>query len=172
VTALLIALILALTGLFRIESPTLNSLAELRAHEVAVGGLEHRYLSELNNGEWSAWGEVLEWNRGFDDPAQAAVNGWAGSPEHRAFLFNANYTHIGCGSEYRETDSEAASSGWYFVCILARPTSVTVTPGTTSVLPDAAMQEESFFLWVIIVASTVLLVKMHRRPQTTKVADR
>jgi hypothetical protein len=157
--ALLIALILALTGIFRVESPALDAIAAARAHEIATTGVEHRYLDELNNGQWSAWGEVLAWNRGFDDPVQAAVDGWASSPEHLAILSNAKYTQIGCGSEYRETDSEAASSGWYFVCILARP----AAGGT---IPNAAAHERGVGLvamgFVLVLLMGTALVR--RRP--------
>jgi hypothetical protein len=155
VSALLLALILALTGIPRVESPTLDAIAEARAHEIATTGVEHRYLDELNNGQWSAWGEVLEWNRGFDDPAQAAVNGWASSPEHRAILFNERYTQIGCGSEYRETDSAAASSGWYFVCILARPAAGANPGGGT--IPNTAADDRGVELTVVGFVLVLLL---------------
>jgi hypothetical protein len=163
--ALLIALILALTGIVRVESPALDALAEQRAHEVAVGGLEHRDLDELDNGQWSGWGEVLAWNSGFEHPAEAAIDGWAASPKHHAILFNADYTHIGCGSEQRLTDSAAASAGWYFVCILARPVAGAVPGGGT--IPNTSTGERATELvaaaFVFVMLLGVFLIR-HRRP--------
>jgi hypothetical protein len=161
-SSVLIALILSLTGLPRVESPALDALAELRAHEVAVGGLDHRYLDELNNGQWSSWGEVVGWTT-CADPATAIVHGcgdldgWADSPAHYAVLFNPDYTHIGCGSEQRLTDSEVASAGWYFVCILA----VSTAP---PIIPDAALDNgRDLELLVAILLLVALIVFIRRK---------
>lgn len=153
-SAVLIALILSLTGLPRVESPALAALAELRAHEVAVSGLDHRYLDELNNGQWSSWGEVVGWTT-CADPATAIVMGcgdhagWNDSPEHRAILFNPDYSHIGCGSEQSGAD-------WYFVCILA----VSTAPPT---IPNAALDNERELELLVAVLLLVALIVFMRR---------
>lgn len=118
--ALLLAALLAATGIPRIESPTLTALAEVRAQEVSVVW-GHRYLSELNNGQWSGWGENIASCNGCNESEviSFAVNGWSNSPTHHAIMFSPSYTHIGCGIYY--------NGKWYTVCIWA--TAVSSQPG-------------------------------------------
>lgn len=120
--ALLLAALLAATGIPRIESPTLTALAEVRAQEVSVVW-GHRYLSELNNGQWSGWGENIAscTNCTESEVVSFAVNGWNNSPTHHAIMFSTYYTHIGCGNYYNGADK------WYTVCIWAK-TSTSLPP--------------------------------------------
>jgi uncharacterized protein YkwD len=46
---------------------------------------------------WRALGENIAYNQGYDQPAQAAVEGWLNSPSHRANIMHSMYTHTGIG---------------------------------------------------------------------------
>lgn len=129
VIELLLALLVALTGIDRPADAQLTALAEVRVVEVqSVWG--HRYLDELNDGSWAGWGEVMAYNAGFDDPAAHAAEQWQGSPEHWAILSDPAYTRIGCAADQ-------AGARWYFVCIVGRPSSVAVAPPPPSKPPPA-----------------------------------
>ena len=103
----------------------LHDLAHKRATEI-VTDYEHRYLSELNDGHWAGWGEVIGWNTGYADPVAAIVSGWRNSPPHNAILSDPSYTAIGCA----EAISGAAH---YFACVLAAPQVVVSTPRPTPI---------------------------------------
>ncbi|MGB7924931.1 MAG: CAP domain-containing protein [Pyrinomonadaceae bacterium] len=46
---------------------------------------------------WSALGENIAYNQGFDDPAGFAVERWMGSPKHRANILSGMFTRSGLG---------------------------------------------------------------------------
>jgi len=46
---------------------------------------------------WSRCGENIFREKGMDDPADAAVEGWMKSPMHRAGLLDPLFTHAGVG---------------------------------------------------------------------------
>jgi hypothetical protein len=91
----------------------LHDLAHKRAAEI-VTDYGHRYLSELDNGQWAGWGEVIGWNTGYSDPEAAIVSGWRNSPPHNAILSDRSYTAIGCAEAI-------AGLSHYFACVLAAP---------------------------------------------------
>lgn len=136
---ILLALIVAATGIDRTVDPYLTQVAETRVQEV-VGTFEHRPMPELSD-YW--WGEVIGWNRGMTDPAASIVDGWMLSPGHAVILRDSFYPRIGCAFTVRETT-------WYFVCLVgrtafdeestspsSRPASSGVPPGATSSAPPS-----------------------------------
>jgi uncharacterized protein YkwD len=46
---------------------------------------------------WSALGENIAYNQGFDDPAAFAVERWMGSPKHRSNILSRMFTRSGLG---------------------------------------------------------------------------
>jgi hypothetical protein len=119
----------------RTISPALEAVAQQRVIEIQ-STFGHRPLPELTH--WS-WGEVIAWNEGYSDPAQAAVDMWMASPTHRAVL-TGNYTHIGCAHD-------TAGERHYFVCLLGIPPAAPAPPGqppgsgpVPGPLPDTALE--------------------------------
>lgn len=149
--SILLALLVAATGIPRTADAELNALAEQRASEIAVT-FTHRPLPELDNGTWDAWAEILAYRGGDDTPLPEivygvdGVGGWMNSPEHAGILLNPRYTHIGCGFEW-------AGVRLYVVCVLADPASVppavdvpqpappTTMSNTATAPTDTAIQE-------------------------------
>lgn len=136
--AILAALLIAVAAATqpRITSPGLAAVAQQRVIEIQTT-FAHRSMPEL--AQWS-WGEVIAWNAGYTNPAQAAVNMWMASPAHRAVL-TGNYTHIGCAHD-------TAGERHYFVCILGNPPAgggVPPPPATpiVDVLTDTATDEHN-----------------------------
>lgn len=112
VDSALISNIYSATGIVRTVNSDLMTLAQKRAVEASALP-EHRDLYELNNGQWSSWGEVLAWSTwSIDLLAAKTVEGWLASPGHRTILFTINYDSIGCGSYY-------GGGRWTMACILA-----------------------------------------------------
>ena len=58
--------------------------------------------------QWSALGENITYNQGFDDPAAFAVERWINSAKHRDNILRADFTHSGVGV------AEAADGRIYF----------------------------------------------------------
>lgn len=140
---LLLALILAVTGIGRAVDPELTAIAERRAVETSV--------VFSHDGQELGIAEVLAWNQGYPDPATQAVDQWRRSAPHWAILVDPVYTRIGCGHH-------AADGRDYFVCVLAgepiaaartpnpQPVGAAPTAGATSqteqpapMLPNTAM---------------------------------
>ena len=117
--SILLALLVAATGIPRTADAELTALAELRASETTVNWA-HRPLTELDNGEWAAWAEVIAYRGGDTTPLPEIVAGWLASPEHAAILRDASLSHIGCGFA-------TVGVRVYVVCLLARPAD-SVTP--------------------------------------------
>lgn len=46
---------------------------------------------------WSALGENIAYNQGYDDPSAIAVERWMHSTKHRTNILNAQFTHSGLG---------------------------------------------------------------------------
>jgi uncharacterized protein YkwD len=59
--------------------------------------------------------ENLNYSRGYQDPAAAAVQGWMESPGHRKNLLDPDYTQIGIGV------ARAQDGTWYVTQIFLRP---------------------------------------------------
>ena len=103
-TALLLALLLAATGIDRAVDPELTAIAERRAVEIQAD------FSHADADPCCA--EVIAWNSGAADPVAHVVDQWRGSPPHWAILTDPSYGAIGC----------AVSTGGartYAVCVLA-----------------------------------------------------
>src|SRR5690348_11995452 len=109
--SILLALLVAATGIPRTADPDLTALAQLRAAETTITWA-HRPLPELDNGRWSGWGEVIAYRGGDDTPLPEIVAGWMASPEHAAILRDPSLSHIGCGFAW-------SGVRLYVVCILA-----------------------------------------------------
>ena len=147
--SVLLALLLAATGIPRTADAELIALAEQRASEITVT-FAHRPLSELDNGRWDGWGEVIAYRGGDDTPLPEIVAGWMASPTHAAVLTAPQYSHIGCGFEW-------SGVRLYVACIVAdsrasvaaeppitSPPSITSKPPpAVTVLPDTSIQEPS-----------------------------
>lgn len=58
----------------------------------AVGRARHAGIEG-----WSALGENIAYNQGFDDPSQFAVERWMNSVKHRANILRAEFTHAALG---------------------------------------------------------------------------
>lgn len=134
--SILLALLVAATGIPRTADAELTALAEQRASEIAVT-FTHRPLPELDNGTWDAWAEILAYRGGDDTPLPEivygvdGVGGWMNSPEHAGILLNPRYTHIGCGFEW-------VGVRLYVACVLAdRAGSVAADPPPTVTPPPA-----------------------------------
>lgn len=70
-------------------------------HEDLDGKLMIYYIQK-DEVKYSAWGENLSWNSGYNfknsyEAAQFFVEGWMNSPGHRANILNANFQEIGVG---------------------------------------------------------------------------
>ena len=71
------------------------------AHEDLNGNYISYYMRE-DGVNYSAWGENLSWNSGYNfktsyEVAEFFVNGWMNSPGHRANILNSNFKEIGVG---------------------------------------------------------------------------
>ncbi|MDZ7371984.1 MAG: CAP domain-containing protein [candidate division KSB1 bacterium] len=73
-------------------------------------GFEERFRAISTVLSVQAGGENAAYNYGFNDPSQAAVNGWLNSPGHRANI-EGEYTLTGLGC------ARDAKGGWYFTQI-------------------------------------------------------
>lgn len=142
--SVLLALLLAATGLPRTADAELIALAEQRASEITVT-FAHRPLSELDNGRWDGWGEVLAMRGGDDAPLPEIVAGWMASPTHAAVLTAPQYDAIGCGFEW-------SGVRLYVACIAAdsrvaadppitSPPPITSEPPAVTVLPDTSVAQ-------------------------------
>ena len=110
--ALLLALLVAATGISRPVDADLTAIAEQRVIEIqAPDGFDHDLAR-------SDTAEVLAWNRGMDDPLAGFVDGWRNSPTHWAILSDPAWSHIGCAVAIGGDDR------YYAACVLssaARP---------------------------------------------------
>jgi hypothetical protein len=126
--ALLLALLVSMTGIDRTVDPGLTAIAERRVVEIQT--------AFTHAGSDPCCAEVLVWNSGFADPVTHFVEQWQGSPTHWAILTDPSYTAIGCAVAFVENRAYAA-------CVLSRA-SVTPTPAPSSepppvLLPDTSM---------------------------------
>ena len=63
-----------------------------------------------------AWaGENIAWNRGYADPVATTVDGWMGSPGHRANILRSQFTHTGIGI------AVTTDSAYYFTQVFTGP---------------------------------------------------
>lgn len=62
---------------------------------------------------WSAMGENIAYNQGFDDPAAFAVERWLGSTKHRDNVLRTAYTHTAVGA------ARGADGRLYFTQVFA-----------------------------------------------------
>jgi hypothetical protein len=127
--ALLLALLVSLTGIDRTVDPGLTAIAERRVGEITA--------EFSHNGADPCCVEVLAWNSGFADPVTHLVEQWQGSPQHWAILTDPGYTAIGCAIAFVENRAYAA-------CVLngtgvAVPTAPAPAPTPAPALPDTAM---------------------------------
>lgn len=65
---------------------------------------------------WRTCGENIFALQGYSNPAQVAVQGWMGSPGHRANILEKEFTHAGVGVYYHERDK-----CFYLTQIFIRP---------------------------------------------------
>jgi hypothetical protein len=127
--ALLLALIVSLTGIDRTVDPGLTAIAERRVVEITT---------EFSHaGADPCCAEVLAWNSGFADPVTHLVEQWQGSPQHWAILTDPSYTAIGCAVAFVQNRAYAA-------CVLngtgvAVPPAPAPAPMPAPALPDTAM---------------------------------
>jgi hypothetical protein len=136
--ALLLALIVSMTGIDRTVDPGLTAIAERRVVEITA---EFSHV-----GMDPCCAEVLAWNSGYADPVTHLVEQWQGSPVHWAILTDPGYTAIGCAVAFVENRAYAA-------CVLAiepglngggaqdpsSAPSTSATPPPAPALPDTAM---------------------------------
>lgn len=132
--AILLSLILSVTGISRTVDPILVQDAQRRVVEI--------------QSDWShngmAYNEVLHYSQGAADPVGFAVDAWRNSPGHWAIMSNPALTRIGCA-----VDVDATQTYW-FACSFAPsvvqsvPTPVEQPPVETPpiVLPDTAMEND------------------------------
>jgi uncharacterized protein YkwD len=66
------------------------------SHEGPEGGTLDRARA-LGIRGWTALGENIAYNQGFEDPAAFAVERWMGSAKHRANILSGMFTHSGLG---------------------------------------------------------------------------
>lgn len=88
---LILALIVAATGISRPVDPYLVSVAEQRVVEIQT--------NFSHDGMQTA--EILAWNAGYgsaEDSAERAVQQWVGSPPHWAIMSDPSYNRIGCAT--------------------------------------------------------------------------
>lgn len=106
---LLLALIIALTGIARDVDPGLTAIAERRAAETTTDATFNHDNAD------PCCAEVLaaNWN---SDPATGAAEQWRGSPGHWAILTDTSLTRIGCGH------AVGLDGRHNFACVLARST--------------------------------------------------
>jgi hypothetical protein len=96
-------------GLIRLRpDPRLTELARERAQYMATtgefshtqsGGTTVFDMISESNIRWYAAGEIIAWNTAgpLDYSAEFAVQGWMGSPSHRAILLSDDYNYVGFG---------------------------------------------------------------------------
>lgn len=84
----------------------LGQLARSYSRKMARENFFSHYDSKGNNLEnrardfkitWTSIGENLYFCKGFDNPAEAAVEGWLKSPSHRANMLGRNWSATGIG---------------------------------------------------------------------------
>jgi hypothetical protein len=130
--ALLLALLVSMTGIDRTVDPGLTSIAERRVVEIAT--------EFSHDGADPCCVEVLAWNSGFADPITHIVDQWQGSPQHWAILTDPSYTAIGCAVAFVQNRAYAAcvlnESG---VAVSADPAPATPAPTPAPALPDTSM---------------------------------
>jgi hypothetical protein len=147
--ALLLALLVSLTGIDRTVDPGLTAIAERRVVEISAcpDVLEpDPATGELvlvpgpcwsHDGSDPCCNEVLAFNSGYADPVTHLAEQWQGSPVHWAILTDPGYTAIGCAVAFVENRAYAA-------CVLAgggQPaTAPSPPPPPPPGLPDTAME--------------------------------
>lgn len=82
----------AATGISRTVDAGLQARAAVRAVQIQTD-FGHCCLAY---GE----AEIIAWNSGYSDPISQLIQGWLGSPTHRAIMFDRSYDRIGCGTSY------------------------------------------------------------------------
>lgn len=102
--AVLLVLIVSLTGIDRTVDPTLTAIAERRVVEIQT--------DFSHDGMDPCCAEVLAWNSGHPDPVARLVEQWQGSPLHWSILADPSYTAIGCAVALVENRA-------YGACVLA-----------------------------------------------------
>lgn len=122
---ILLALLITMTGVSRIEDPALVQIAGERVIEIQ-SVFSHEAMRQDT-------AEVLGWNRGYEDPVARIVAQWQGSPTHLALLVDPFYTRIGCAVDLGDDQIT-----YYFACVLASPQSIVSGPETSSATPRPA----------------------------------
>jgi hypothetical protein len=107
---LILALILALTGVAHTPDPALQAIAERRAAQITA--------DFSHTGATTA--EVIAWNTHLDPATSAtgAVNQWVASPPHLAILSEPSLTRIWCAGA-TGTDPTGSFPATYWACVLA-----------------------------------------------------
>lgn len=82
----------SVTGITRTVDATLQARAAVRAVQIQTD-FSHCCLKY---GE----GEIIAWNAYYADPIGQLIQGWLGSPSHKAMMFNPVYDRIGCATSY------------------------------------------------------------------------
>lgn len=118
--ALLLLLIISVTGIARTTDPILTIVAERRVIEVQTNW--------SHEGKPPDVAEVLAFNSGYKDPLTQALLQWQGSPDHWDILTNTTYTRIGCASDLAKDGATT-----FVVCELSWPTAPTVVGPAPSI---------------------------------------
>lgn len=103
---------------------SLTRLARYHSEDMARGGyLSHTDRQGLDlRGRavtlglrgWSALGENIAYNQGYNDPTAFAVERWMVSEKHRENILNGEYTHAGLGV------ARASDGTYYFTQVFMR----------------------------------------------------
>lgn len=134
-TALLLALVVAATGISRPVDPALTAIAESRVVEIQTD------FSHAGADPCCPL-EVLAWESGHDDPLAYLVEKWRQSPPHWSILSDPTLTRIGCAA------ASTSDGRTFAVCVLAGPAAgapTTASPPATvappvPTLPDTATE--------------------------------
>jgi|SRR5688500_2933818 len=125
--AILLSLILSVTGINRTVDPVLVADAQRRVVEIQT--------------DWRHNGttpyEVLHFNQYASDPVATAIQAWQNSPDHWRVLTYRGFTRIGCAIDVDETMT------YWFACSFGESV-VQLEPKVEPrvVLPDTAMSDE------------------------------
>lgn len=112
-------------GLVRLRlDPRLTELARERARYMAEtgtfshtqsGGTDVFDMIEASDIRWYGAGEIIAWNTAgpLDHSAAFAVQGWMGSPSHKAIVVSNDYNYVGFGLAVSSTTSKRYWVGVY-----------------------------------------------------------
>lgn len=128
----------AATGISRSVSAELQSKAAARVIVIQSD------FSHANAGVAVGQGEVIGWDRGYEEPLATVVKSWIAAPTHSVLLLDPYYTQIGCAwATTAATDVQSATTWivcWFERAAVLAPVVIVPPPYIGPTIPNTAME--------------------------------